>query len=135
MSADQDFEREWEQAKSELRKLKGCRVYPVARPTNSTEILSIDDQRGIHVRRKNDSWIKWEQIKDAYGELYRSGELRAKSSAKEARIGYGAFCRALFVKLTTAKRDKDGRSTILRYEREGRPPRLKDGHALQEPNR
>ena len=120
MSADQDFEREWEQAECELRKLKGCTVYTIAQ-CKPNEIVQIS-QKQLHVRTEltcgDSEPVPWSFIKKQYGILYHSRRLIRGDG------GRGAFSRALLSTLTTAKVVKDGRKTLLQYVKGERPPRL-----------
>ena len=126
MSTNLDFVREWKQVKSELMKLKGCTIASLAGKSES-HIENIDEEWGIRRRSRDANRsqdIDWDRLENAYRELYESGRLIGGTGT---RIGYGAFCLAVFALLSTADVAKDGRKTILKYVANGRPPRLKEG--------
>ena len=125
MSTSMTFEQEWEQVKRELSNLAGQTVCSIAHNEPST-VLAVDAVKGIKRQPQksgNVSWVSWDKIRDAYQELYSTCELRRDD---DKRRYYGAFCRAVFARLTIAKVVEDGRSKILRYLPECRPPRLKE---------
>ena len=119
MSIDQEFEQEWAEVKRLLSELNGYTVSSLT-GSSSSYIENISDE-GIRRRVKNTQLVKWDDIKEAYRELYVAKVL---FSSQTERVWYGAFCRAMFAKLTTAEKVSEGRTTFLRYAPEGRPPRL-----------
>ncbi len=139
MSADMTFEAEWAQVKSELSKLAGQIVYTIGDGIPN-DILDSDYLYGLEVQRglvnrsgqrvpreklPKPRWISWEEIEHRYLKLWLEGVLWPEQGSDNPRIG--SSCKAIICRLTTAKKAKEGLTTILRYVPEGRPPRLKDG--------
>ena len=125
VSANMAFEQEWEQVKTELSKLANQTVCSIAHNEPST-ILAVDAVKGLKRQPQksgNVSWVSWDKIRGAYQELYSTCELRRDD---DKRRYYGAFCRTVIARLTTATVVEDGRSKILRYVPDGKPPRLKE---------
>lgn len=146
MSTEQDFDWKWQRAKSELENLEGRTVYTTAdcKPNKILEISKggllvqrgLIDRRGAEVPREylpNPHFIQWEELKDRYCQLMVEGKLRSEQHPSNPRIG--ATIRAIFAELSTARKCKEGRKTILRYVPDGNPPRLKSGNTLSEPDR